>query len=112
MLWTWDAVWCCLNFVESGVATALFAHWYDLTFYVDKSEFDTLWAIVDSNNNPLRKQAFIDTFHLISSTRVDENEDVIPIWAFNGAFWANLTAASETGLLDCEDPCKLIPPWL
>lgn len=112
MLWVWSLVWCCFNSVESGVATALLVHWFDLTFYVDKSEFDTLWAIADSDDNPVRKTAFIGMFHLVSSTRVDAEENVIPIWAFNITFWLNFALFSLTADFACPDPCPLRPPWL
>ncbi len=112
MLFLWTAVWCCFHPIESAVATALLVHWFDLTFYVDKDEFDTLWAIADSLNSTPRKLAFIDEFKLVDSTRIDEEENVIPIWAFNIGFWLVFATFSLSADFACPDPCPILPSYL
>lgn len=112
MLWTWGQVWCCLATVEKAVASSLLAYFFSLAFYIDKADFDLLWAASDPLNNFSRKMAFIGMFKLVSSTRIDEEENVIDIWAMNYPFWLVFATYSLTPGLACPDPCKLIPPWV
>jgi len=94
------------------VSTALLVHFFDLTFYVDKSEFDVLWGFSDPLNNPLRKQAFLDMFKMVSSTRVDQDQNVIDIWAYNYPFWLIFATFSLSEDFQCPTPCPLLPSFV
>lgn len=88
--------------------TALLVNWAVGGASISVGDYDLLWATIDPDNNPSRKQAFRLAYRLVPSTCFDGEGNPYSCYRLNNTYWSAFAAFALTSDFICEDICPMV----